>query len=117
MIISINIHEKEQFVKKTSKRRQSESGGRISNYFFQTDPAELYKIFGVDAEQAGGSTKKIPLNTRIWTNFKVITQTGYSIEMIKEPLYHLALFIQENLQPNRLEGFDIESIKALKDSF
>jgi hypothetical protein len=37
--------------------------------------------------------------------------------MIKEPLYHLSLFIQENLQPNRLVGFDIEAIKQLKDSF
>jgi hypothetical protein len=62
------------------------------------------------------ATKKIPLNTSIWKNYKVITSTGYSIEMIKEPMYLLGIFIQENLQPNRLEGFDVDSIKQLKDS-
>lgn len=41
--------------------------------------------------------------------------TGYSIEMLREPLYLLSLFIQQNLSPNRLEGFDIESIKTVKD--
>jgi hypothetical protein len=34
IILSINIHEKEQFVKKSTKRRQSESGSRISINFF-----------------------------------------------------------------------------------
>mmetsp|Transcript_2689 Transcript_2689/g.4531 ORF Transcript_2689/g.4531 Transcript_2689/m.4531 type:complete len:410 (+) Transcript_2689:474-1703(+) len=115
VVISINIHEKEQFIKKTSKRRNSESGGKISQNFFETDPMELYKIFQVDQEHPLPATKKINMNTKIWTNFKVISQAGFSIEMIREPLYHLAFFIQENLQPNRLEGFDIESVKTLKD--
>tara|TARA_B110000285_G_scaffold227633_1_gene289256 strand:+ start:1575 stop:1736 length:162 start_codon:yes stop_codon:yes gene_type:complete len=35
--------------------------------------------------------------------------------MIKEPLYHLSNFIKQNLTPNRLEGFNIEAIKDLKD--
>jgi hypothetical protein len=30
VVISINIHEKEQFIKKLSKRRQSESGNKIA---------------------------------------------------------------------------------------
>jgi hypothetical protein len=28
--------------------------------------------------------------------------TGYCIEMLKEPLYHLAMFIKRNLTPDRL---------------
>ena len=35
--------------------------------------------------------------------------------MIKEPLFQLADFIQKNLSPNRLEGFDIDQLKDLRD--
>lgn len=55
------------------------------------------------------------LNTDIWNNPEIVSLTGYSIEMIKEPLYHLSNFIKQNLTPNRLEGFNIEAIKDLKD--
>jgi hypothetical protein len=34
------------------------------------------------------------LNTNIWNNFEVVRVTGYSISMIKEPLYELAKFIR-----------------------
>ena len=40
--------------------------------------------------------------------------TGYSITMIQEPLYKLAMFIRENLTPDRLEGFDLEGIMKIK---
>ena len=110
MVLSINIHEKEQFVKKCLKKK--DTGTKASN-FFGTEPADLETIF---TSEEGQCEQKINLNTSIWCNFEVISQTGYSIEMIKEPLYHLAFFIQENLQPNRLEGFDIEHVKTLKDN-
>ena len=55
------------------------------------------------------------LNTDIWNNPEIVSLTGYSIEMVKEPLYHLSNFIKNNLTPNRLEGFNIEAIKDLKD--
>jgi hypothetical protein len=55
------------------------------------------------------------LNTDVWNNTEIVSLTGYSIEMIKEPLYHLSSFIKQNLTPNRLEGFNIEHIKDLKD--
>jgi len=35
--------------------------------------------------------------------------------MLREPLYLLSLFIVENLSPNRLEGFDIEGIRVLRN--
>jgi hypothetical protein len=56
------------------------------------------------------------LNTSIWNNLKVVSITGYSISMIKEPLYKLAMFIRENLTPDRLEGFDLDAILEIKDS-
>lgn len=55
----------------------------------------------------------IPLNTDVWNNRYVAEVTGYCIEMLKEPLYHLAVFIKKNLTPDRLLGFDVEAIKQL----
>ena len=55
------------------------------------------------------------LNTDIWNNPRVVSLTGFSILMIKEPLYQLAQFIRENLTPDRLEGFDLESILEVQD--
>jgi hypothetical protein len=61
-----------------------------------------------------GPRQLLRFNTEIWNNPKVASLTGYSIEMIRDPLYEMASFIQENLSPNRLEGFDIENIKHLE---
>ena len=55
------------------------------------------------------------LNTDIWNNSEVVNLSGYSIEMIKQPLFDLSNFIKQNLTPNRLEGFNIDAIKDLKD--
>ena len=63
---------------------------------------------------AQGELKKF--NTDIWDNKEILSLSGYPVTMIKEPLYQLAQFIQENLSPNRLEGFDIEDIKTLQDT-
>lgn len=60
------------------------------------------------------SDKRI-LNTNIWNNFKVSSQTGFTIEMLKPCLYDLSKFIEEYLEPNKLKYFDIEAIPALKD--
>jgi hypothetical protein len=55
------------------------------------------------------------LNTDIWNNARVVGLTGYSIMQIKEPLYHLAKFIRENLTPDRLAGFNLEAILQVQD--
>ena len=54
------------------------------------------------------------MNTNIWNNEAVHNMTGYSIEDIKECLITLANFISSNLQPDRLEGFNLEELKNLK---
>lgn len=40
--------------------------------------------------------------------------TGYTIEMIMEPLIQLSQFIQDNLSPNRLEGFDLTALERVQ---
>lgn len=60
------------------------------------------------------SDKRI-LNTNIWNNVNVSTQTGYTMEMLKPCLYDLSKFIEEYLEPNKLKYFDIEAINTLQD--
>jgi hypothetical protein len=45
---------------------------------------------------------EILLNTDIWNNSYIVGLTGYTIEMLKKPLYRLCHFIRENLTPDRL---------------
>lgn len=79
-------------------------------------------IFEEDNQKSGKSTffKKVgkkglkELNTDIWNNERVVSISGYTITDIKACLYDLADFISSNLSPNRLENFDIESIKSLE---
>ena len=51
--------------------------------------------------------KKLELNTKIWNNEEVFNITNYSIDHLKKCMFDLALFISNNLSPNRLECFDI----------
>ena len=37
--------------------------------------------------------------------------------MLKRPLYELSVFIINNLSPNRLEGFDVESITKVANFY
>ena len=67
-------------------------------------------------KQAKEDENKYYLNTEIWNNHKVVGITGYSIEMLKKPLYDLALFIEDSLEPNRLDKFYLENIKTLKNN-
>ena len=56
------------------------------------------------------------LNTDIWNNPEMALQTGYTIEMLKEPLYALSKFVSRNLVPNKLKYFHIEAIQDLKNA-
>jgi len=85
VILSINIYEEDNQKNKTS------------NFF----------------KKAGKKGTK-DLNTDIWNNERVVAISGYSILDIKTCLFDLADFIANNLSPNRLENFDVESIKELE---
>ncbi len=85
MILSVNIFEEDN--QKTNK----------TNFF----------------KKAGKKGLK-DLNTDVWNNEKVVGISGYNITDIRACLHDLAEFISQNLSPNRLESFDLESIKILE---
>lgn len=53
------------------------------------------------------------MNLAIWNNRDVHQTTEYSIIEIMPCLYDLSVFISTNLQPNRLECFDVEALKQV----
>ena len=57
----------------------------------------------------------VTLNTDIWNNKRLSLTTGYTIEMLREPLYHLAEFIKSNLVPNHLQFFQLGNILGVKN--
>uniref|UniRef100_A0A7S3IMY6 Uncharacterized protein n=1 Tax=Strombidium inclinatum TaxID=197538 RepID=A0A7S3IMY6_9SPIT len=67
----------------------------------------------LEGQLNGRQTPLLKFNTRIWNNPRIATMTGYTMEMIREPLYKLAVFVQDNLNPNRLDGFDVEALRTL----
>ena len=54
-------------------------------------------------------------NTSLWNTPKIVAVTGYSIEMLAAPLHRHAAFIRENLNPDRLDGFDIDFLESVKN--
>ena len=50
----------------------------------------------------------LTLNMQMWNNIKMVSATDLTIEMLKEPIHDLATFMRDNLEPDRMEGFDLE---------
>ena len=61
----------------------------------------------------GKTNGLLELNTAIW-NQEVASVSGYSFESIKPCIYDLAIFISNNLSPNRLASFNLETLKPAK---
>ena len=55
------------------------------------------------------------LNTDIWNNAYIAGLTGYTVEMLRVPLYQLCLFIRENLTPDRLKDINLEAILQVRN--
>lgn len=55
------------------------------------------------------------MNTNIWNNAEVSSETGYTIEMLKNCLYNLSKFIEEYLEPNKLKYFDVECVNLIEN--
>ena len=51
----------------------------------------------------------------IWNNSTVVAVAGYTMEMLVQPLSDMLAFIRKNLNPDRLEGFDIDSVQFCKN--
>lgn len=48
------------------------------------------------------------INVSMWNNQEVMKSSGYTIEMIKEPLYLLAQCLKDGMKSNQLEDFNID---------
>ena len=57
----------------------------------------------------------LTFNIQMWNNIKMVSMTGLTIEVLKEPIHDLTTFMRENLVPDRLEGFDLDSIFTAKN--
>ncbi len=77
---------------------QYSPGGSVQDSFFQFSN----KL----CPQSG--QKMLKINLDIWNQKKVVSLSGYSIEMLIDCLSDLSNFIRVNLSPDRLEGFDLE---------
>lgn len=107
-ILAVNIF----MVQKELKEGRTDSSG--SSFFAVNNSAQHNKPSAQSNILRKRGDKRI-LNTSIWNNFKVSSQTGYTMEMLKPCLYDLSKFIEEYLEPNKLKYFDIEAITTLKD--
>ena len=81
MILSINLAKKNDLIRLQSKGVAPNT--ELSGYF------EKCKATGMNL-----------LNTSMWNNQDVMTSSGYTIEMIKEPLYLLAQCLKDGMKSN-----------------
>ena len=51
----------------------------------------------------------------MWNNSEVLKSSGYTLEMIKEPLYLLAQCLKDGMKSNQLDDFNIDQIKSIKN--
>jgi len=79
VIISINIFERDQEIYKNQHGKNFRSPNKKS--FFKR------------SKTSDPKSGLVALNTDIWNNPRVVSITGYTIEMLKEPLFMLAMFI------------------------
>lgn len=103
VILAINIFKlREKFIEKFSKK---------SNKIIKKkkDGQEFFQ----HAHDAEDDQVIFHLNTDIWNNSEMALQTGYTIEMLKEPLYALSKFVSQNLVPNKLKYFHVEAVQEL----
>ena len=78
-------------------------------------PSASDKSFFLISPQKLDGQNQLIINTDIWNNASVVAVTGYTIEMLKQPLYEMSMFIRNNLSPDRLEGFDIQHVLSVKN--
>lgn len=55
------------------------------------------------------------INVSMWNNAEVMKSSGYTIEMIKEPLYLLAQCLKDGMKSNQFDDFNIDQIKRLNN--
>lgn len=93
-IIAFNIFHRDE--RQYRQKNATQGAHEDSGTFFKTTSAGL-----------------LQMNTDIWSP-DIASVTGYPVDSLRPLLFRLGTFISENLQPDRLAGFDLSCI--LKDS-
>ena len=83
LIIAINQHNMTQYIKNI----ESEQDTSVYQKFFLSSSSDEFMGYKQIVKPLQFS---VPFNTDIWNNLKVIRITGYTIEMLREPLHKLA---------------------------
>ena len=105
VLLAINIFKlREKFIQKFSKKSNKIIKKKDGEEFFQ------------HAQDAEDDQVIFHLNTDIWNNSEMALQTGYTIEMLKEPLHALSKFVSQNLVPNKLKYFHVEAVQELMNA-
>ena len=95
IIISINIYKNDE-LRKICTRSSTEE---IMTESFENTLSDFKN-----------EDKLLRLNTDMWNNLKILSATGLTIETLRTPIYNLANFMCENLNPNKLGEFDLNQI-------
>lgn len=102
VIISINIYRRDQ--------EKFEKSGVFKNGEDAEPVADAASFFSISKKKGSNGESMLLINTDIWNNSNIAAVTGYTIEMLKQALFELSMFIRNNLSPDRLAGFDIDSV-------
>jgi hypothetical protein len=107
VIISINIYRRDQ--------EKFEKSGVFKNGEDEEPVADAASFFVISPKKGSNNEALLLINTDIWNNSNIAAVTGYTIEMLKQALFELSMFIRNNLSPDRLAGFDIDSVLEVTD--
>ena len=107
VIISINIYRRDQ--------EKFEKSGVFKNGEDEEPVADAASFFVLSPKKGQNNEALLLINTDIWNNQNIAAVTGYTIEMLKQALFELSMFIRNNLSPDRLAGFDIDSVLEVTD--
>lgn len=97
VILSINLAKKNELL-----RDAQNSSSTVSPKFKATGYFEKCRM-----------SNQYLINVSMWNNAEVMKSSGYTIEMIKEPLYLLAQCLKDGMKSNQFDDFNIDQIKRL----
>jgi hypothetical protein len=112
VLIAINIFKRDQ--------EEFQKTGVFASYQgsldeFGLEPKQNDQSYFVISPNKKDGMNQLLLTTDLWNNPTVVAVAGYTVEMLAQPLSDMVIFIRKNLNPDRLEGFDIDSVKFIKN--
>ena len=112
VLIAINIFKRDQ--------EEYQKTGVFADYKespdeFGFEPKHNDQSYFVISPNKKDGMNQLLLANDIWNNSTVVAVAGYTMEMLVQPLSDMLAFIRKNLNPDRLEGFDIDSVQFYKN--